>query len=379
MIPNKLVNQYGDIAVFYSNDEFDQVKMDAGDEMFFLPAVQDLKFDFTSNAKKYQSIGSREKDFIQPNKAPDVSVDISILENFETLFEDVFTGGNLVSDLDSGKNFYFLLNDDEKRSALNSYKSSVSVGNCFLDSVNISQSVKGILTSDYSYVGSNIIAQEFSGTPINGTNKYISSSGVAPSVSLTGSQEPVGNFVFSKIGEQTLGSNYDGEFIAGCKTFVKVSGIGTDTSFLIKPNNVQSFNIQINLNRKRINSVEKYFPLVRKASPPFFGKISLENKFSDIEAGDSFINFLKNPEEYHISVSGEKPNGKAFLIDVSKAFLESKSVNGSISSNLSEKADFIFALEDSALLTNLTSINIWNQNNSTIWDSNDFIWNTINT
>tara|TARA_R110002153_G_scaffold110624_1_gene252062 strand:+ start:1984 stop:3123 length:1140 start_codon:yes stop_codon:yes gene_type:complete len=378
MTADKLVNQYDDITVFYSNAEFDQAKMDAGDEMFFLPAVQDLKFDFSRNAEKRQSIGSKRKNIIYPNQAPDVSVDISILENFETLFEDIFTGGSVVSDLNSGKNFYFLLNGDEKRTALNSYKSSVSVGNCFLNSVSVNQSVNGILTSDYSYVGSNIIAQEFNGVPINGTDKYAYSSGQAPSVILTGSQQPVGNFVFNEIGEKILGSNYNGEFVPGCKTFVKVSGIGTDTSFLIKPNNIQSFNIDIDLNRKRINSVGKYFPLIRKASAPFFGKISLENKFSDIETGDSFINFLKNPEEYHISISGEKPNGKAFLIDVSKAFLESKSVNGSISSHLSEKADFIFALENSALLTNLTSINTWSQNNLIIWDSNDFIWDTIN-
>ena len=116
----------------------------------------------------------------------------------------------------------------------------------------------------------------------------------------------------------------------------------------------------------------------RKATAPFLGSISIENKFSDIEAGDSFINFLKNPEEYHISISGEKSNGKSFMVDISKSFLKSKSVDGSISSNLSEKADFIFGLEDMELLTSLTSINLWNQNNQTIWESNDFIWNSIN-
>ena len=116
----------------------------------------------------------------------------------------------------------------------------------------------------------------------------------------------------------------------------------------------------------------------RKATPPFLGTISIENKFSNIEAGDSFINFLKNPEEYHISISGEKPNGKKFMVDISKSFLQKKSVNGPISSNLSEKADFIFGMEDMAFLTSLTSINLWNKNNQTIWDSNDFIWSTIN-
>ena len=43
MTTSRLVNKYSDISVFYSEDEFDQVKMDAGSGMFFLPAVQDLK------------------------------------------------------------------------------------------------------------------------------------------------------------------------------------------------------------------------------------------------------------------------------------------------------------------------------------------------
>ena len=374
MTARRLVNRADDISVFYSKDQFDQGKMDAGSGMFFLPAVQSLNFGFDSLTKKNNSIGSRKKSFTYPNQAPDVSVDISILENFETLFEDAFTGGNLVDDLDNGKNFYFLISTDEERTALSRYESSISVGNCFLDSVNISQSVNGILKGDYSYIGSNILAQEYSGS----NNKYLSSSGKAPSVDLTGNQQPIGNFVFSGIEKEISSSNYYGEFTPGCKTFVKVSGIGTDTSFLIKPDGIQSFDLDLNFNRKRINSVDKYFPMGRKAVPPFLGKIAIENKFSDIEAGDSFINFLKNPDKYHISISGEKTNGKSFMVDISKSFLQSKAVDGSISSNLSEKADFIFSLEDMALLTNLTSISAWSQNNATIWDDNDFIWSSIN-
>ena len=283
----------------------------------------------------------------------------------------------MANDLENGRNFYFLISDDDKRVALSTYKSSISVGNCFLNSLKISQSLNGIITSNYSYVGSNIISQEFSGAT---DNKYLSSSGQAPSVYLNSEfQSPVGNFLFSGIADEILSSNYYGEFVPASKTFVKVSGIGTDTSFLIKPNNMQSFSLDLQLNRKRINSVVKNFPLARKVVPPLLGNISFENKFSDIETGHSLINFLKNPEEYHISISGEKTNGKSFLIDISKAFLQSKNINGSVSSNLSESASFAFDLEDMGILTTLTSINLWNQNNGTIWDINDFIWDTINT
>ena len=458
MTSRRLVNRPNDIAVFYSDDEFDQIEMNSGSGMSLLPLVQDLRFGFDGLPKKNSFIGSRKNSFTYPNQAPDVSVDISILENFETLFEHAFTGNGIVSNLDNGKNFYFLISDEEKREGLSSYKNSISIGNCFLDSINIKQNINGILKSDYSYVGSNIIAQEYRGRPnvtstynrnlfseaasntqnftsvatlttpseglasqgsqkliidissmplesnyrvvkttANGsfsfgnsqdlftgintivvpavsfdrsvkiqfsndniqltgltinnqklwpTSGYEFSSGTAPSVNLTGDQQPVGNFVFGSIEQEISDADISGEFIVGRQTFVEVSGIGSNASFLIKPDNLQSFDCRLNFNRKRINSVDKYFPMGRKATPPFLGTISLENKFSDIEVGDSFINFLKNPDEYNISIISKKANKNAYKINISKAFLDSKKVDGSISSELSENATFVFGLDD---------------------------------
>lgn len=480
MTARRLVNKSADISIFYSDDEFDQNKMNSGSGMSLLPSVQDLRFGFDDLTKKNSFIGSRKKSFTYPNQAPDVSVDISILENFETLFEHAFTGGGVVSNLDNGKNFYFLISDEEKREALSDYKNSISIGNCFLDSINISQSINGILKGDYSYVGSNIIAQGYSGAPnitstsnrnlfsstvssaqnftsvatlttaseglssqgsqtliidisvmpsdsnyrvvktlangnfyfgnskdlSTGVNNivvpavsfdravkvqfsnddiqltgltinsqklwpisgYEFSSGKAPSVNLTGDQQPVGNFVFGPIEQEISDADISGEFVVGRQTFVEVSGIGSNASFLIKPDNLQSFNCGLNFNRKRINSVDKYFPMGRKATPPFLGTISLENKFSDIEAGDSFINFLKNPDEYNISIIGKKTNGRSFKANISKAFLNSKNTDGSISSSLLEKASFVFGLDDFSFDINFSDKNVI----SFIYNSNTY-------
>ena len=369
----RFINRYADIALFYSEDEFDQEVMDNGSGMFFLPGVQSFDFNFGSNLVNSKgSIGSKRKNFIYSNQAPDVSLNLSVLENFKTLFEDVFTGGQLREDLNQGRNFYFIIGRDEERTVLSKYESSFSIGNCFLDSIKIKQSVGGILSSDYSYVGSNIIAQEYSGND----GEYLSSSGLAPSVNLTGDQQPVGNFLFTGIYNELIESNFMGEWTAGYNTYVKISGIGTEESFLIRPDNIQSFDIDLSFNRKRINSVDKFFPMGRVATPPFLGEISLENKFSDIEVGGSLLNFLKNSETYYISISGEKINGKTFMVNVSGASLKSKNVNNSISSNMSEKSTFMFGADDINILEG-TSVYLWNENNGTIFSHNDFIWSSF--
>lgn len=373
MCASRFMNRYTDIALFYSEDEFDQEVMDNGSGMFLLPGVQSFDFDFGSNLVTSQgSIGSKKKNFIYPNKAPDVNVNLSILENFETLFEDVFTGGQLKEDLNHGKNFYFIVGKSEEKSVLSKYDSSFSIGNCFLNSIKINQKVGGILTSNYSYVGSNIIAQEYSGSD----GEYLLSSGKAPSVNLTGDQQPVGNFVFTGIQDELIGSNFMGEWTPGYDTYVKISGIGTEDSFLIKPDNIQSFSIDLNFNRKRINSIDKYFPMARVVTPPFLGQISLQNKVSDIETNHSLSNFLKNLETYYISISGGKTNGKNFMVNISGASLQSKKFSNSISSELSEDASLIFATNNINILTG-TSIYLWNKNNGTIFSHNDFIWNSF--
>jgi hypothetical protein len=118
--------------------------------------------------------------------------------------------------------------------------------------------------------------------------------------------------------------------------------------------------------------------MARKATPPFLGDISIENKFSDIVNQDSSLNdFLNTNTKYIISISGDKINGKNFLINISDAEVSSKSVNGSFSDSLVESSNFIFSADKIAIVTS-TDIALWNKNNGTIWSHNDFIWDTIN-
>ena len=375
MSSKRFRNQYGDIAVFHSADYFDQSNMNAGSGMFLLPGVQDFDFNFNTKIKNSLSIGTNKNNHIFAQRAPDVSLNISILENFETIFSDIFESNGLISPkLNSGKYFYFLVSEDKRREALSRYESSISIGNAFINSVNLKQSVKGILSSTYQYNGSNIIAQEFSGS----SEDYLSGSGIAPSVNITGNQEPIGNFFFTGVFEERIEANYTGEYTPGYTTFIKISGIDTEETFLIKPDNIQSFDINLNFNSKPFYSIDKYYPMARKATVPFLGDISIENKFSDITNQDSSLNdFLNSNNKYIISISGDKVNGKNFLITITDAEMSSKSVNGSFSDSLIESSSFVFSPNKIGIVTS-TDIALWNKNNGTIWSENDFIWNTIN-
>jgi hypothetical protein len=377
MSSKRFNNQYGDIAVFHSSDYFDQNVMNSGSGMFFLPLVQDFDFSFNTKSNTSLSIGTRKNNIIHAPKAPDISLNISVLENFETIFSDIFqSNGEISPKLNSGKNFYFLVSSDERRTALSRYESSISIGNAFIDSVNLKQSVGGILSSSYQYNGSNIIAQEFSGS--NSSEEYLSSSGLAPSVNRTGDQTNVGNFFLTGAFNEKVEANFTGEYTPGCRTFVKISGMNTEETFLIKPDNIQSFDINLNFNSRPIYSVDKFYPMARKATAPFLGSISIENKFSDIVSQDSSLNdFLNTNTKYIISISGDKINGKNFLINISDAEMSSKSVNGSFSDSLIESSSFAFSAGKIAIVTS-TDIALWNRNNGTIWNDNDFIWNTIN-
>ena len=116
----------------------------------------------------------------------------------------------------------------------------------------------------------------------------------------------------------------------------------------------------------------------RKATPPFLGSISVENKFSDIvDQGSSLNDFLNSNTKYIISISGDKVNGSNFLIHINDAEISSKSINGSFSDSLTESSSFVFSADKIDIVAS-NNIALWHRNNGTIWNENDFIWDGIN-
>jgi len=223
------------------------------------------------------------------------------------------------------------------------YSNSICFGNVFLNSIKIKQSYNGVMSSQYSYTALNMLAQENESVQLG--NQYFST-GLMPSVNLTGDQKPVGNFSINSLDSYQPEFGDAAKFIPGSKTHLIISGENSNQSFLVKPNNIQSFDLDFSLKREPIKSVNKKFAVAVTPVGPFLGKLSVDNVFSDLEYGDSsnLYKALKTDQEYNVIISGKRFDDTDFKINISKAQLNSKSLDGSLSQNFKEKMDFTFGM-----------------------------------
>ena len=157
--PNRPVITYENVAVFQSDTPAHSGASNSGQNLSFLPLVQGVNFSIDVARTNVGALGT--KDFIdQSNRsAPDVKFTINTIENFGDLFSSLVSGAGVRGNLNIDRNFYAVINDkkafDISRENLYS-KNTIGVGNCFLNNVNIGQSVNGMLSSQYDFVASNL-------------------------------------------------------------------------------------------------------------------------------------------------------------------------------------------------------------------------------
>ena len=163
----------------------------------------------------------------------------------------------------------------------------LSFGNCFLNNLSMSQSTKGLLTSEYTYVGSNIEAQTLSSSSLE------KASGLAPSMNLSGDQAQSVNCSFDAM--SSYYTNSSSEIIPSYNTNISISGGGGGSlgSFLIKSDSIQSFDLNLPINRKTIYSLGKKHPVKRKALFPSAGSFSFSNLVSSLFR--NILNDANNP------------------------------------------------------------------------------------
>ena len=160
--PNRPVISYENIALFQSSTPAHNVDSNSGQNISFLPLVQGINFSIDIGRTNARALGTKE--FIdQSNRsAPNVNLTINTIENFGHLFSDLISGLSVEGGLNTDKNFYAVLGskrafDISSDSVMG--KETLGFGNCFLNSISISQSIKGLLRSEYTYVGSNVQAE----------------------------------------------------------------------------------------------------------------------------------------------------------------------------------------------------------------------------
>jgi len=449
---NRPIITYENIALFQSDSPAHSAASNSGDGLSFLPLVQGIDFSVDIPRTNAGALGT--KGFVdQSNRnAPDVQISVNTIENFGGLFSGLVSGDNVRDNLNIDRNFYAIVGNERGFDVSGenlSNRNVLSFGNCFLNNISISQSVDGVITSSYSYVGSNIEAEEFSladeditsfkvsgigavagagddgaedqsavfvpsgtfggetqwasasnnhviqyesnvtawfykdsddqnpfyaatafpaGFPWNATWSIDSNYGDAlagtlpqfydfvgennfqiksPSFELTGNQSQNIDAIFSEMSGYY--SNDSKEIIQDNFTNITIKGSGSVGNFLIKSDSIQSFNLDLPINRKAIYSLGKKYPLNRKALFPSEGSFNFSNRVSNFEVtGDraNLKDFLNSDESYTINISGKDGDKNSFNLRFSDAKLTSQSYSSSIGSDIVANLGFSFGLNN---------------------------------
>lgn len=177
MRQNRPTVQYQDVALFKSNTGAYVSGSNAGDNLKFIQKVQGINFSIDVGSETTQSISSQRSILNQKIKSPDVNLTVNTIEDFGDMWK-TFLDARMFEKkhIDADCNFYVLLNNKlgteltpsvsayTNKIAFNKFKDitgldMIGFGNMFLTNISMSQSVNGLLTSQYSFVGSNLEAQ----------------------------------------------------------------------------------------------------------------------------------------------------------------------------------------------------------------------------
>jgi len=338
---NRPIITYENIALFQSDGPAHSAASNSGDGLSFLPLVQSIDFSVDISRTNFGALGT--KDFINQSStnAPDVRFSVNTIESFGSLFSGLCSGGVVRDDLNIDRNFYAIIGSkrgfDVSGESL-SGRDVLSFGNCFLNDISISQSINGLINSSYNYVGSNLQAQQLEQT----ANLF---SGDSPSIDLTGNQSQNVKTLFS--GMNNYYSNEIGAVIPYYSTNITISGSNSVGNFLIKSDSIQSFDLNLPINRKTIYSLGKKYPVARKALFPSEASFNFSNRVSNFEVNGDRANlkdFLNSDESYTINISGKDNAKNDFNFQISDAKLTSQSYNSSIGSDIVADLGFSFEL-----------------------------------
>jgi len=336
---NRPIITYENVAILMSDAPAYSVDSNTGYNLSFLPFVQSIDLSFDAERTNVGSIGSKKIIDSSNRSAPDVNFNINIYEDFELLFYNMFSGSGIRENLNLDRNFYAIIGDERGYDISNgdlSEKDFLSFGNCFLQNISISQSINSLMSSQYSFVGSNIQAQKL-------TQDGGIFSGKCPAIDLTGGQTQSIDVKFNDI--ESYYSNEFGRIITPYSTNVIISGENSIGNFLIESDSVQSFDLNLPVNRKTIYGLGKKYPVSRKALFPSVGSFDFANKISTFEVSGDRANlkdFLNTDENYTLIISGSNHEGRGFNLKIKEAKLGSQNTSSSIGGELISSLSFSF-------------------------------------
>lgn len=336
---NRPVISYENAVLLKSSAKAYFDESNSGQNINFIPYVQDLNFDFSTETENVLSVGDTYYSKQISNKEPKVDLKIEVLENFGNLFSGFFSGNSIKENLDEDCNFYFSLGKNKMFSTFTDSDEFVSFGNCFLEKFSLTQESAGILSSSYNYSCSNVVAEI---AVEEGDYLKIQN----PAINLTGDQSQDLSSYFLNIqdyidDEQGLGD----KMILGSDSSIQISGDLSPDVLLLDLNLIQNFSLELNFERKEVYSIGKKYPVIRKAVFPSEGSFSVSSLLSNISGGNSnksLKDFIFLNDTYNIKINLSNRQDEDFNFSISGAKIRSLRDSMSISNDLNSDVNFDF-------------------------------------
>lgn len=345
--------KYSNVALIQSDSPCHATAANSGDSLSFVPLVNAISFSFDLNRSQEGGLGSKNLLANSNWRPADVNFNVSKNEDFGNLFSNLMTEGAILNNFDNDRNFYVLVHDEEKKDILNieydiTQADVLSFGNCFLNNISLSQSVGGFLTSEYSFMGSNMQAQKLSSFT---TGQYFGGSGIAPSFNLTGDQSQNVPVVFNKIpgdSPETFASGFFGE-TGRLITNEGTSIILSNNNTIARIDSVQNFTLNFPIPRKSIYGIGKQNSFIRKSifpSTASFNMTSIVSNFSTTGKASNLKEFLTKDENYQITLTFQNLQNKSQNFIIQNAKLMNNNYSLGIGELLTCDLDFTFGINN---------------------------------
>jgi hypothetical protein len=346
-----------------SDDAFSETK-NTGSYVSRLDYIQDYSFSFDVDRQALKQIGSTNFATNSTQLAPDVNLRFSYYLNDgwnEDYLGFQITSGSYVNFINSeifsataDRNFYVAISNDQYSDAsaatsLNGFN-ILGIGNAYINSYNLSVSVGQLATVSCEFVGANASISTYSGT------NYMPSVDTDNTGQLaSGANKKYGIQILDAVRSSRYMTEFKNQFNGGCP-FGKVSVTATEAygsdaiTFGEVFNNIQSFNLTLNFERKALYGFGNNHPFARKLQRPIAGSMSFETKVDEFEAQNLAEAFAKED----VSISGLNFNiifknmsdVQKFGLGVSGAKLTSYQIGNQIGGQASVSTEWSFYVTD---------------------------------
>jgi hypothetical protein len=358
---------------------------------YFVPLVQGSEISVSVDRQTSKQIGSQKYAIDDIVRSPDVNFNVSYLFSPYLVNEYLFglyKKEKLTSptELNQDQNFYLIINDQNGNDFLPSFTGAVprsnfsgvtciSIGNCFLNNYSVGFNVGSLPTVSCSFVGSNLKLDNLTGNRMG-----------IPAINLQSGNQVNSGFVdFSNF--KTSLSGYSAQVASDVPNVYRLpvtkpsdvqptlSNLQCGGATLISGALIQSFNIDIPIERTNLYGLGSNYVYGRKANSPARGSVSISVIVDDFNTGE-LASLNRSEQSYDFEIDMQNPkNGEQASFIIQNAKVNSVSYSLSTNGRMDFSANYSFEINDNEGLI-MTPYVVFATNES-IWQNVNIAWNAF--